>query len=172
VGAAKELVGMGADGITTNCGFLALHQAELAAAVQVPVAASSMMQVPAVQALLPPGQRVGIVTIDRSSLTKEHLLGAGAPENTPVIGTEGGAEFCRALLGDERELDVELARQDVVGAAEQLIADHPDVGAIVLECTNMPPYAADIAAAVSKPVFDFYTFVRWFQSGLRPRRFS
>ena len=171
IDAAKELVGMGADGITTNCGFLALHQPALAAAVNVPVAASSMMQVPAVQALLPPGQRVGIVTIDRSSLTDAHLEGAGAPLDTPVVGTEGGVEFCRALLGDELELDVEVARQEVVRAAERLVGEHPEVGAIVLECTNMPPYAADIAAKTKRPVYDFYTFVNWFQSGLAPRRF-
>ena len=47
----------GAEAITTNCGFLALFQKELAEAVRVPVATSSMMQVPWVQSLLPPGQR-------------------------------------------------------------------------------------------------------------------
>jgi hypothetical protein len=51
----RELVELGAEAITTNCGFLSLFQAEMAAAVAVPVATSSLMQVPWVQATLPQG---------------------------------------------------------------------------------------------------------------------
>jgi len=171
IAAGQDLVNAGVDGITTNCGFLALYQRELAQACGVPVAASSMMQVPSVQALLPPGKRVGIVTISRSSLTPEHLRAAGAPPDTPVEGTDEGVTFCNSLLNDALTLDIDLARRDVVDAAQRLAAKNPEVGAIVLECTNMPPYAADIASAVGLPVYDFYTFVRWFQSGLMPRRF-
>ena len=61
IAAAQDLVRLGAEAITTNCGFLSLFQRELAAAVGVPVATSSLMQVPWVQATLPPGKRVGIV---------------------------------------------------------------------------------------------------------------
>src|SRR5947209_19031842 len=49
--AATDLVRLGADGITTTCGFLSLFQRELAA---VPVATSSLMQNPLVLRLLPP----------------------------------------------------------------------------------------------------------------------
>jgi Asp/Glu/hydantoin racemase len=56
-------------------------------------------------------------------------------------------------------------------AATALCAEHPDVGAIVLECTNMVPYAADIRMATGVPVFSIETFVSWFQSGLTPRRY-
>ena len=56
---------LGAEAITTNCGFLSLFQRELAAAVGVPVATSSLMQVPWVQATLPPGKRVGVVTVSK-----------------------------------------------------------------------------------------------------------
>ena len=171
VAAGRELIAMGADGITTNCGFMVQHQAHLAEALQVPVAASSLLQVPAVQALLAPGQRVGIVTIDRSALTPELLHAAGAPADTPVAGTEQGQEFHRVLLGNELELDVAKARADVVSCACDLVDRHADIGALVLECTNMPPYAADIQAATGKPVYDFYSFVSWFQAGLAPRRF-
>ncbi|MBT6274452.1 MAG: aspartate/glutamate racemase family protein, partial [Chromatiales bacterium] len=87
-GAANELVAAGADGITTSCGFLILHQQTLASACQVPVATSSLMQVSAVQALLPPGRRVGVVTISRQALTPQHLANAGAPLDTPIEGTE------------------------------------------------------------------------------------
>src|ERR1700683_3667084 len=67
--AAAELVADGAEAITTNCGFLSVFQAELAAHVRVPVATSALLQVPWVQATLPPGQRVGINTVSAQSLT-------------------------------------------------------------------------------------------------------
>ena len=171
--AARDLVCQGAEAITTNCGFLALYQKELAGAVSVPVATSSMMQLPWVQATLPPGRRVGIVTVSASTLTPAHLAGAGVPLDTPLAGTENGREFFRVLIRAEKDdLDVDLAREDVVDAARALVAAHPDVGAIVLECTNMPPYAAAVSDAVGLPVFDIYSMVTWFQAGLRPRRFD
>ena len=172
VAAARELVAIGADGITTNCGFLVLHQDRISMACGVPVAASSLLQVPWVERLLPPGRRVGVVTVEAASLTRRHLECAGARPDTPVEGTEGGAEFTRVLLGNELDLDVDRAREDVVAAARRLVERNRDVGAIVLECTNMPPYAAEMSRATGLPVYDFYSFVCWFQAGLRPRTFG
>lgn len=170
VAAGRELVADGVDGITTNCGFLSLFQRDLQAALQVPVAASSLMQVPLVDRLLPPGKRAGILTISAGSLTGAHLTAAGCPADTPVMGTEGGREFTRAILDNEEALDVEAARADNVEAARALLARNPEVGAIVLECTNMVPYAADIRAATGVPVYSIESFVTWFHAGLVPRR--
>ena len=170
IAAGRELVADGVDGITTNCGFLSLFQRDLQAALQVPVAASSLMQVPLVDRLLPPGKRAGILTISAGSLTGAHLAAAGCPADTPVMGTEGGREFTRAILDNEEALDVEAARADNVEAAQALLARNPEVGAIVLECTNMVPYAADIRAATGVPVYSIESFVTWFHSGLVPRR--
>lgn len=171
IAAARELVADGVDGITTNCGFLSLFQEELADAVGVPVATSSLMQVAQVNRLLPKGRRAGILTISSSTLTPLHLEKAGVPAGTPVGSTEGGREFTRAILGNEMALDVEAARADNVEAAKRLQMENPGLGAIVLECTNMVPYAADIRAATGLPVFSIASFVTWFQSGLSPRVF-
>jgi len=171
IAAARDLVRDGVDGITTNCGFLALFQDELADAVGVPVATSSLMQVAMVNRLLPRGKRAGVLTISGSTLTAEHLSKAGVPDGTPLGTTEGGREFTRVILDNELELDIELARRDNVDAALAMCSAHPDLGAIVLECTNMTPYAADIAAATGLPVFTIESFITWFQSGLAPRRF-
>ncbi len=171
VAATRELVADGADGITTNCGFLSLFQERIAKAVGVPVASSSLMQVEMVNRLLPPGRRAGILTISASTLTPEHLLAANVPDGTPIGTTEGGREFTRVILQNEPELDVDLARKDNVEAAEALASDHPDIGALVLECTNMTPYAADIRAATGLPVFSMGSFVTWFQSSLQPPQY-
>lgn len=172
IDAARELATDGVDGITTNCGFLSLFQEALSDAVPVPVVTSSLMQVGMVNQLLGPGRRAGILTISASTLTQAHLAAAGVPAETPIGSTEGGCEFTRAIIGNELELDVDLARQDNVAAALDLARAHPDLGAIVLECTNMGPYAADIAAATGLPVFSINSFITWFQSGLVPVRYS
>lgn len=171
--AAAELVSSGAEAITTNCGFLSLFQQELAAHVAVPVATSSLMQVPWVQAMLPPGKRVGVITVSAASLTPQHLAAASVPLDTPVVGTEDGAEFFRVLiLAEKQDLDVALAAQDILVAGRRLLAAHPDVGAIVLECTNMPPYAHALREALGVPVYDIYSLVTWLHAGLRPRIFG
>jgi hypothetical protein len=171
--AAADLVAQGAEAITTNCGFLALFQKELAAHVRVPVATSSLMQVPWVQAMLPPGKWVGVVSVSAQSLTPRHLAAAGVPPDTPIAGTEHGEEFFRVLiLGEKQDLDVGLAARDILDAARRLVAEHPDVGAIVLECTNMPPYAHAIREALGMPVYDIYSLITWLHAGLRPRDFG
>ena len=172
IDAGLELVDMGADGITTTCGFLALYQQELAAALKVPVATSSLMQIPMVQALLPPDKKVGVLTVSSANLGASHFEAIGVPLDTPVMGTEAGQEFSRVLINNEEVLDIDLARQDIIKAGRALQTSCPELGAIVLECTNMMPYAADLQHALGIPVYSMYTFLSWFQSGLMPKRFT
>lgn len=166
---ARFLEQEGVRAISTNCGFLATFQRELAAAVSVPVFTSSLMLVPLVHRMLPPGRAVGILTVDASSLGAEHFAGAGIGPEIPTVvaGLETEKEFTRVLLDDLLELDVEAARQEHVSVARRMIEAHPEVGAVVLECTNMPPYRADLEAATGLPVFDITTLVRMLHDAVR-----
>ncbi len=170
--AADELVRLGADGITTTCGFLSLYQREIAAHVGVPVATSSLMQIPFIERVLPPGKRVGVLTVSAANLTEEHLRAAGADPGTPVVGTDDGSEFTRVMLNDEERLDVAAAERDILAAGDRLVASHDGIGAVLLECTNMVPYARALSQRLRLPVFSIYTFVTWFHSGLIPREFG
>jgi hypothetical protein len=170
--AAAELTQLGADGITTTCGFLSLYQREIAAHVGVPVATSSLMQIPFIERILPPGKRVGVITVSAASLTAEHLVAAGADPNTPVVGTDNGREFTRAIVGDEERLDAAAAERDILDAGDALVAGHPDTRAVLLECTNMVPYARALSEHLRLPVFSIYSFVTWFHGGLAPRDFG
>jgi len=170
--AAEELVRLGADGITTTCGFLSLFQREIATHVGVPVATSSLMQIPLIERVLPPGKRVGVLTVSAGNLAGEHLLAAGADPATPVVGTDNGGEFTRVMINDEERLDAAAAEGDILAAGHALVTSYPDVGAVLLECTNMVPYARALSERLRLPVFSIYTFVTWFQSGLVPRDFG
>src|SRR5262249_29353044 len=169
---ARELADLGADGITTTCGFLSLFQRDIAAHVGVPVATSSLMQAPMLARVLPAGRQVGILTISAKTLTPDHLAAAGVAADTPVAGTDEGREFSRAILGDEPTLDVAAAERDVIEAGEALVRRHPQVGAVLLECTNMAPYAGALREHLGLPVFDIVSFITWFHAGLKPREFG
>jgi Asp/Glu/hydantoin racemase len=175
VDGARRLEREGVGAITTNCGFLVKFQRELAQSVEVPVFTSSLLLVPLVHRLLPPGRRVGIMTVNAGSLTAEHLAGAGIGGDIPiaVAGLETEKEFTRVLLGNQLVLDVDAARAEHVRVARRLVGEHPDVGAIVLECTNMPPYTADIQRQTGLPVFDIVSLVTMVHAALaagqRPR---
>ena len=102
----------------------------------------------------------------------DHLRAACAAEDTPVAGIEMGRELSHVLHENRDELDGGLAEADVIDACYDLHDRHPNVGAIVLECTNLVPYARAASEAVGLPVFDIYTFLCWFQAGLSPRGFG
>ena len=168
---ARELEREGVGAITTSCGFLVKLQRQLAEAVRIPVFTSSLLMVPLVTRMLPAGRRVGIMTVNASTLTPEHMTGAGIGPEIPlaVIGMETEKEFTRVLLDDEPELDVECAREEHIRVARRFASEHPDLGAIVLECTNMPPYADDIRRETGLPVFDIVSLITMVHGALRAR---
>jgi len=160
VDAARALEEDGACAIATSCGFLALFQREMAAALATPLWTSSLLQVAEIEAALAGGARCGVITVDAASLGEAHLRAAGAAADTPIEGLAIDSRFRATLLDDEEMLDEDEARRATVAAAERLLARRPEVRAIVLECTNMPPYADAVRAATGLPVHDITTLVR------------
>lgn len=157
--AARALVAQGAAAISTSCGFLVRWQRELQAALPVPVWTSALLALPALQRDGP----AGVVTIDAAALGAAHLQAAGADAATPVEGVAPGGHLQRALLDGDVALDPAQAARDVVEAARRLAARRPDMRALVLECTNMPPYADAVRAAIGLPVHDIRSLLheRW-----------
>ena len=168
IDAALELVDLGVGGITTSCGFLAMFQKELQEALPVPVASSSLLQVPLAQAVLPAGKHVGILTFSAENLTPRHLAAAGVPLDTPIDGLRPEDHFQRVYGDRGAEPDPPAMERELIAAARRLLARHPDVGAFVLECTNMPPHSAALRRATGLPVHDIVGFIDWFGRSLRP----
>jgi len=159
VAAARELVAEGAAAIATSCGFLVRYQAALQAALPVPVWSSSLLLVPELHAALGAAARVGIVTVDAQALGPAHLAAAGVDPATPVEGLAPGCAFQRALLDDAPAFDPADAKAATVTAAQNLVRRHPQVEALVLECTNMPPHADAVRRATGRPVHDVTTML-------------
>ncbi len=156
IAAARMLLSQGAQAITASCGFLIQHQAALQAAVGVPVWTSSLIKLPELA-------RPGVITVDAASLSPAHLRAAGAAATIPVAGLARGCSLQRTLLEDLLTLDAVQAQADVLAAAQRLLQRHPELDSLVLECTNMPPYAAAVARATGLPVHHLLTLVheRW-----------
>lgn len=169
--AAQELVATGVVGLTTSCGFLSLVQERLAQAVHVPFVSSSLMQVAWINSILASPLTTAVLTIDATSLSLAHLKAVGAPPHTPIVGIDPDGEFVTTIMEDRPTWNVERCRDEIVAGSLALVKNHQQTGAIVLECTNMVPYAADIHQATGLPVYSIHTLVHWLHSGLAPTSF-
>ena len=177
---ARELEAGGVGAITTSCGFLSVFHKEIQAQVGVPMLTSALLQVPLAARLIGPGRKVGILT-ERPHLTDRHYLGMGwSPDevDTVVTAMPPGAVFPQVYIDQKVVADAAVLEAELVELALCQIEEHPDVGAIVLECTNFVPWSNAMRRATRLPIFDLYTLVATAHQSLAgqgfgmPRRFA
>jgi hypothetical protein len=174
IGAARELEAEGVAAITSACGFLVIFQRQLADAVGVPVYSSSLIQLPMVHRMLRSDQKVGLLVAEKPSLTRRHLEAIGG-ESVPVCiaGMAEQPEFREVMLEGRRvELDADRLRREVLSEVEQLARENPDMGALVIECTDLVPFADAIQARTGVPVFDIVTLTEMVYGSLTRRPFG
>jgi len=165
VQSAQALVRDGARAITAECGYLALYQREVAAAVSVPVFLSSLLQVPWVERMLGPHLAVGVCVARAEFLTRAHLEAVGITDGMRVkfmgVEDEGRAPAFEAVFLGGQDLDVGAAEQDIIRNVGEFVHRNPDLGALVLECSSYPTYGRAIQREFGLPVFDYYTLIRF-----------
>jgi Asp/Glu/hydantoin racemase len=173
IDAGEDLIREGVRAITGDCGFMILFQEQLARAFPVPVFMSSLLQIPFIHRMLAPGEKVGIITADSRNLTDRHLRAAGVDESMPVkvAGMQEEKFFYDAIFAETGVLDFDKVREEVVGVAGGLVKGDDQIKAILLECSDLPPYAAAVQEAVGLPVFDFTTMINYVFSALVRRPF-
>lgn len=167
VDAARELEAEGVKGIAGNCGFMLGYQETVAAAVSVPVFLSSLMQLPLVAASLGRGQSLGIIAADEDGITPELLALAGLDGRVAIVakGMKAMPAFRHFLVDMRGSLDAERVREETVAVARQLVSENDGVGAILLECSELPPYAHAVQQATGLPTYDFMTLIGYFAMG-------
>lgn len=173
--AAAELAADGAQLITSNCGFMIRYQEALRTALDVPVLLSSLLLAPFLARMLPRGKVLGIITASGSNLTKPLLQAAGLSadcERVVIAGLEHAPSFAAAWIRCNDHLDVDAVEAETVEAATALMSGRPDVGMLLLECSELPPFAAAVQRAIGIPVFDFTSMVEFFVAGLMRRPFN
>lgn len=162
---AKALENKGVKAITTSCGFLALFQKEIQRELRVPFYSSSLIQIPLVQQIT--GGMIGVITARRSSLTQTHFQGVDA-HRTPIaiVGMDDMPAFTNAILNETIILDRKAVALEMQQVTLRLLAKNPMMKAIVLECTNMPPYKSAIREVTRLPIFDINTLTEYVVYGL------
>lgn len=174
VAAAKHMVELeGVRAICSACGFFGNFHKIVAEAVDVPVAMSSLVQIPLIQTMLGPSKKIGIMTANASAMNDDlfHNCCIEKTDNLIVQDTLGTEHFS-CVVDMNGEFDNGKAREEVVNLAKDLVKKDDDIGAILLECSDMPPYAADIQAATQLPVFDFITLIKWLHNSVMQKPYS
>ncbi len=172
--AAEELASQGVKAVTGDCGFLALHQRKLAARLEIPVFLSSLLQIPFISSILGPDRKVGIITADSRGLDVPLLAAVGVEpsERLVIRGMEDQPGFSEAVIEETGVLDSGRIEKEAVSLARKMVEDEPEVGALLLECSCLPPYGRAVQEAVRLPVFDYVTMINYVHSALVKRRFE
>jgi hypothetical protein len=171
--AGHELIQHGARCIVGACGSFAYYQKEAAAAFSVPTFLSSMLQVPLILQSLKPDQKLGVIAASPSSLTEKVFdqCGISDPSRLAITGAKGLPEF-EAILQCTGRFNSHKLEQELVQLATKFAADNPTIGALILQCSDLPPYAWAIQRAVQLPVFDMTTLIRWVYEAVVRRPFA
>lgn len=160
----------GVRAICSACGFFGNYHNKVAAELDVPVALSSLVQIPWIRSVIKLGQKIGILTASGCSLTPELFKAVGVDNTDDIIfrGMENSKNFS-AVCTNIGYWDNGEAEKEIVDVALELIEEDGDIGAILLECSDMPPYAYAIQAATQLPVFDFITLIKWLHNATTQR---
>lgn len=160
---SKKMISEGIEAITTSCGFNAIFQKELASALDVPVFTSSLLQVPLVHKMLGPDRSVAVITAKKSALKVEHLRAVGISEDIKlnIMGMENSPEWNKIFTAPDDDVDLDVIADEVISTAREAVTRDKDIGAFVLECTDLPPFADQMRKEIHLPVFDFVTLIEF-----------
>ncbi len=171
--AAHRLEMQGVRAIIGNCGFFANYQPEVAQAITVPFFNGSLMQVPMVLTAVGSNKKVGVMTASGKLLKASPALkNSGVSDEdmkrVVIYGNEDGEQM-KNVTGEKGTYSPKGLEKELVDLAKKMVTEHPDVGAIVLECTEFPPHAHAIQEATRLPMYDFTTMTNFMHAGaMRP----
>lgn len=172
--AAKQLEAEGVRAITGNCGFMVAYQEYVADQVRIPVFLSSLLQAPMLTSMLGGSQTLGIVTANSAGMKPHLLSAAGAEDHSRVVvqGLEDYEHFHEVILDETGEMDPERIRAEVVAASVEMVNREPSVGAILLECSDLPVYSKAVHEATGLPVFDWASYITYVYNAVAPRQYD
>ncbi len=178
IAACKRFTMQGVRTIIGNCGFFANYQPEVSKALDVGVQFfnGSLMQVPMLLTSVGANKKVGVMTASKKLLVPSPALknsGVTAEDMKRVViyGNEDGEQM-KKITGETGRFNPKAFEQELVALATKMIKEHPDIGAVVLECTEFPPYAHAIQHAIRRSVWDFVTMTNFMHAGAMRKPFT
>jgi len=172
VAALTALEKEGVMGIAGDCGFLMNYQEEARAVAKVPTFISALLQCSILTSLFSMDECILVLTANGRALLPHmpkllSACGVTKPEQQRrfiVAGCESLPGFDAVAKGEK--VDVELVMPHVVSLVQSVVAKNPLIRAVLLECTELPPYADAIRHAVKLPVLDAITLVDFFHAAI------
>lgn len=159
--------------LCSACGFFGNFHKEVSAALDIPVALSSLVQISWIRSIIKPNQKIGILTADEASFTPRLLENVGILDSSDLVVKDmRHKEHFSAIMEYRGEFDNRKVQEEAVSASLEMQEEHEDIGAILLECSDLPPYSAAIQHATQLPVFDFITLINWLHLGTTQRQYS
>ncbi len=177
VEAAQWLELQGVKAIMGNCGFFGSYQKVVKAQINVPFFSSSLMMLPMMVQSMPRNKKVGVITANGPILKKVQAiencgLSLEDKENRIVVmGCEEYPEFATGIMANTGRYNPTRVEREIVSVAERMLVANKDIGAILLECTELSPHAVAVQQAVRLPVWDYTTLTKWIYSGCVRRPF-
>lgn len=172
--AAQELEAQGVKGISSDCGFFINYQGVVARAVNVPVAMSSLLQIAFVASFIGKKRPIGVITASARALSNRVLELAGVNESIQIVvrGMDDEPNFDKMVMKEGDELDSGKIEAETVAVARKMVKEHPDMGAIVLECSMLPPYSKAVQEATGLPVYDFINLIDYVKRGTHAKGYD
>lgn len=160
--AGEELMLDGVRALSGACGFFANYQRELAEHFSVPVAMSSMLQVPWIKSMLKNNEKVGIITANSAAITPHVLASVGITDDSSYVikGLQHLEQWKPLVDMVDTGFNHTMLTKEVTAAAMEMCKEN-NIGAVLLECSDLPPYAAAIQRTVNLPVFDYISMLNW-----------
>jgi hypothetical protein len=175
--AARWLELQGVRAIMGNCGFWGNYQKVVKEKINTPFFSSSLIQLPQMVASMPGNKKIGVLTANGPLLQKVSAiencgLSAEDKANRIVIeGCENDKAFSTAMACDGTPYNPQAIEKDILAATKRLLKKDKDIGAILLECTELSPHAVAVQNLVHMPVWDYTTLTKWIYSGCVRRPF-
>ncbi len=175
IDAAQQLENDGVRSIAMCCGFFSLIQPVIAAAVNIPVLTSPIIMIPIIQQMLQPHQSVLIITASKKLLSADFFTCVGVEMNQRLVvaGLDGSISFNSICMGGTATtLETNDLERDLVNLVSEHQASNKSIGAVLLECTTLPPFAHSIQEKTGLPVFDFIACVEWMHRAVVAKQYS
>ncbi|MCP4302091.1 MAG: aspartate/glutamate racemase family protein [Gammaproteobacteria bacterium] len=171
VKAAESLVDDGVGAIVGACGSLGHYQSVVANAVAVPVFMSILTQVPLLLNSLGENQSLAIVFATKTAFSPLIQRECGIDDLSRIVQIDliDCPSFIDMTQGD-KPLDGDALLAQIISKVEAEIDD--SVGAIMLQCSDLPPFAVEIQHHFGLPVFDMTGLIDWVYRSVVRRPFS
>merc|ERR1712150_165705 len=165
--------------ITSNCGFFMNYQDLVSKYTDVPTILSSLILLPSIASFYETDEQIAVVTANGESLKamfpvimKHPHAGNLMQDNLIVVGCEKVPHFgYEVAMGFE--VDVEKAMPHMVERCVSIQKENPQLRAFLFECTELPPYSAEVRRVTGLPVFDAVTMCNFVMDArYEPNRFD